>query len=352
MYPFLCHLGAPVVLLVIVFSLGTAAGQTDPPVIRCPAGRLQTFAFSSDSKLVAAAYYDLQRKERSLGVWESNGLRRIFVDRAGAGFKGTEAIALSGDNKCLLRLGDGGDENEVHIWDIASGNRIKEMLRKRERHDPNSIRTYPTRELLETPDGRWLLHDVIAGLVTNVITGEVVLDYDKKYSQRVRFVYGGIIVSDSAGGPENVYDVVTGKLVTSLPPIKGVLSNFLHYSKDGKTRSVYCDAEGMTLTRGRSPTKTVIAFDVTTKQPHATRLSPDGRWLAVSYQYGKDQKKPVPSLFPREYEYQQLYDTNTGRAVGAPLGGMDVYFSPDGSRLAVLSKDGDVAITKGPGPVR
>ena len=71
----------------------------------------------------------------------------------------------------------------------------------------------------------------IAGRVTNIITGEVVHDYDKNYPQRVRSVYGGIVIPDSPRGPENVYDAVTGKLITTLPPIKGVLYNFLYYSR-------------------------------------------------------------------------------------------------------------------------
>ncbi len=146
--------GVPIMLFGAALLPNAAATAPGPRFIRCPGGRLTALVFSPDGKWVAAAYFDLKKETRLVGVWDATSLRPLFMDREKAGCKGIEALAFSPDNKQLLALGDSQDRNELLGWDTASGKRVKEQVRPRERHDPNRLWAGQARELLRGVDGR------------------------------------------------------------------------------------------------------------------------------------------------------------------------------------------------------
>ena len=249
----------------------TEVREPNVPFIRCPGGYLQALAFSPDGAWVAAAYFDSHQQRRTVGVWDAHSLGPIFTDWEKAGYRGFEALAFSPDKKQLVALGDSHDRNEWIAWDTASGKRTQERGRPRERHDPNLLHGYPTRELLWAADGRWLLHDAVAGLVTDLATGETVQDYDQTLVGRKKDIFGGVIIVAASGGPRMVYDAVTGKLLHTHPAIKGGAYNCCDFSQDGTTRCVCPRVDRFTVTKSTPAAKCVFRFDIKCKAPDGIR---------------------------------------------------------------------------------
>lgn len=299
--------------------------------------KFSCLTFSPDGRMIAAAIDDLAGNKRGLGIWDV-ATRQPIVLKQEPGGEWYEKLVFSPGQKALLAVYHVEEENRIEIWDLASRQRSKVVQYKR-RFKPGLVHADPTREFL-FPKGAILLHDVLAGQVIDISNGNSIRDYDGQFPKRFFNVFGdGLVLTEKRvkiGGldfwvRDQAYDVTTGKLFDRQIGPAGRIWGGMQFCAGGQVRSLFHNG-GLVIWHGQR--KVSLKFDSERRVSDTFHSSPDGRWLAVGFRYSDDEDKSCMELY-----HQQIYDLRTGKAVGAPLVGWDIAFSPDGTIAATLRTD-------------
>jgi WD40 repeat protein len=246
------------------------------------------------------------------------------------------------------------DAGSVLKWDLNTGRLVAQYDQPVWSHDPDY---YRGREILFSPEGRWLLHIVHEGRVYDVETGEIVRDYHEDWPDRSLTAFGGCVVA-FVDGQVKTFNVLTGAEVgTFATAVKGksMAGNVWLFSPDG-SHGVYFDNQHQWVVcdgvQGPS-CAWQIDFDWMPVDDGCC-LSADHRFLAVALGH-------TPHNVFDEVRQQlsgscaiHVLDTATGAPVGAPIpGARRCYFAPDGKTLAVADgRDQTVALWDWPSPSR
>ncbi len=251
------------------------------------------------------------------------------------------AISPIRDDESIRRIvASGSEDHSVRLWDLNTGETLSEPLVG---HD------YSVIDVTFSPDGRMLASAsqdgtiVLWDMMTFQPIGEPLTAHTDGVWEVVFSKNGGILVSASWDGSIILWDI------SEMKPIGAPL-----IGHDGAVVSVAVSPSAPILaSAGRDGM--IILWDMETGEQlrpplegHAASVwqvefSPDGNMLAsVSCAVGTPQGNCDQGEI-------RLWDVDTGRQIGQPfLGHQDVAwsvaFSPDGSKLASVSRDGSIVI--------
>jgi RNA polymerase sigma factor (sigma-70 family) len=289
--------------------------------------RIRSVAFAPDGQTVAAAgdsvrLYDVATgKERlriprqAVGLSFSADGKVLTGAVMGAIYRwdpaaGQSLTPMAGDSCVdhLLASGDGrlivsgGQDGDTHIWDAATGAHFKQL------------RTSPERGLALSPDGRFLVWPA--------------------EDETVKFEETGKPGWIHTGNRLRLYDIGADQFINRFPGFKGDAED-LSFTPDGKTLVTVDHRDGGVRVWDAASGKEQRFFrcDCATGAKEAeysvwsTRLSPDGKTLAVTYQGGSNRGGffSVHSV--------KLWDMATGKQLHELLGHAGyvegLAFSPD-----------------------
>src|SRR5262249_12841277 len=109
------------------------------------------------------------------------------------------------------------DAGAVTRWDLDAGRLVARYDHATWSHDPDH---YHGREILFSPAGRWLAHDVYEGRVYDVETGRVVSNYAERWPDRNYAAHGGRVAA-GVRGEVKTFDALTGGEVGTFPATVG-----------------------------------------------------------------------------------------------------------------------------------
>ena len=329
--------------------------------------RVQQEAFSPDGRTLVTTADD----GRVL-VWDlrSGAVRETLTGQTGP----ITSIRINDDGRTLYTVGLHG---RIYIWDIAADRRLGRGFQAhppvpsgRSDHPP-PLAVSPSGRIVATglPEGGVRLHDAHSlrrlrdlprlggGPVravefspdgrTVAATGEggAVEFRDPDTGRRVRPPLSGLRVPAQAmafsadgervavadlEGNLRMLEIGSGRVRRAQRP--GSFPVHLSFSPDGGTLAIGLGEAGTELRDGRSLRVLARLRNRRGDADRWVQFSPDGRLLAIS-----------------SFGYTQLWDAESRRPVGAPLGGHegDVFnaeFSPDGEMLATSGFDGSVIL--------
>jgi WD40 repeat protein len=244
------------------------------------------------------------------------------------------------------------DAGSMIRWDLGTGRKIAEHDHSKWSHDPNH---YGGREILFSPAGRWLWHDVYEGRVYDVETGDVVRDYDERWPDRNREAHGGYVAA-LVDGKVKTFDVLSGAEVGTFPIAAkpGMMARTaLTFGADG-THGVYFGNSGQwTVGNGVTGRQALLKIDAGANL-HDCSLSSDHHFVAVSWSNPPANALAALQAWMLDRPLRtNCYDTATGAEIGRPIrGGLMCRFAPDGRTLAVVEEGQRIALLDWPPPSR
>ena len=299
------------------------------------AGRVESVAFSPDSRILASGSND-----NTIILWDVATRKPIGQPLIGHA-NWVRSVAFSPDSKILA---SGDEDATIFIWDVSTGRPISQPL---------IGHTSAISSLAFSPDGMtlasgsWDFTISLWGVPTLLISSTAAPlapagQPFARHTDRVNSVAfspdGKILASGSNDTSVILWDVATGNSIDQ--PLIGLTSPL---DQPYWVRSVAFSPDGKILASGGYPD--IILWDIATHKligqlltehtnwVESVAFSPDGKILAS----GSDDGNII------------LTDVSTGEPVGQPLIGhtdwvMSVAFSPDGNTLASGSHDGSVIL--------
>jgi WD40 repeat protein len=239
----------------------------------------------------------------------------------------------------------------VTTWDPNTGRMIGRYDHPEWSHDPDH---YAGREILFSPAGRWLLHDVHDGRVCDVETGEIVNDYHERLPDRERNVHGGCVAA-LVGDEVKTFDVLTGAELgrfATLRPRPPILRLAFTFSRDGTHGILFTDTDQWAVHNaidGRARRLFRAEAGV-----YDICLSADNRYAAVSLpNVDSNTFAAWPQRLFTSRTSVRVFDTTSGAEVGQSIrDGFKICFAPDGHTLAVADMDKHLTLWDWPPPSR
>lgn len=301
-------------------------------------------AFSRDSTKLAALDREAGLNTRGqIFVWDlatGNLLHRL--DNGKTLYASKVVFAPDGQSLGVV------DAGTVTKWDLNTGRKVAHYDHASWSHDPEQ---YYGREILFSPTGRWLAHDVYAGRIYDVETGQVVLDYAERWPDRNLSAQGGRVTA-LVGGEIKTFDVLTCAEIGTFPATgkRGPMARSAFTCSPDGTCGVYFTDQWVVhnaVTGGQCGWGSDLDNMVD------CCLSADNRFLAVSL---AKPRSTVDGLLMRLLGTRRcvhVFDTATGAQVRQPIrGGCLCCFAPDGKTLAIASTDKSIALWDWPPPPR
>jgi WD40 repeat protein len=335
----------------IALALGVAVGFAAYHWPASPRAAMQAehicwdFVFSHDSTKLALLDREAGLNARGqVLVWDvatGDLLQRLDNGRSVFASK----VVFAPDDQTLGIMGAG----VVTKWDLDTGLMVGHHDHAAWSHDPDH---HHGREILFSPEGRWLAHDAHEGRVYEVETGRIVKDYQARWPDRSRSAQGGSVAA-LVNGEIKTFDVLTGAEVGVFPTTiqrATMAGSAFTFSADG-SQGVFFDKDRWVVHNGAVGRRCALA---TNADPVLDCCwSADQRLLAVSLALPSsgniwDLLRMGP---PRRRV--QVFDTTTGAEVCRPIrNGMKSRFAPDGKTLAVTDGGNGIALWDWPPPSR
>jgi WD40 repeat protein len=291
-------------------------------------------AFSPDSTLIAMLDREpgLSPIARIL-VWDATTGTLLHRLECGAVLFPSR-IVFAPDGKTLGLLDDG----PITKWDLATGRIVATYNHAHWSHD---AKQNVCREILFTPEGRWLLHDVGTGHIDDVETGELLHDYDERWPDRQLDVHGGPVVA-RVDGEIKTFDPISGAEIGRFPTAALAVPMAragIAFSADG-THGVYFTGANQWVVHNAT-TGDERPWGRDSDVIGTWCLSADNRFLAVAM---TESHRSVLAEVRRQFHGSptqvRVFDATTGAEVGPSLAdGSRACFAPDGRTLAVADRN-------------
>jgi WD40 repeat protein/beta-lactamase regulating signal transducer with metallopeptidase domain len=234
--------------------------------------KVQSVAFAPDGRAVASGGYD-----GAVIIWDLKGFKERHRFEVGNGNKivrverpRIKSICFSPDGRLLLA---GGEDGNVHIWDVESGSDVRQLTGR------NAIQT-----IAISPDGKSVVAGGFDGTVQafDLATGRVLFQITAHNGWVLRVAYspdGKHILSAGEDRAIHIWDAATGKELQRLTG-HGDKVECAAFSPDG--RLILSGSFDNTIRLWDVQTSAALARLVAHGGPVLTvTFSPDGRW-AVS----------------------------------------------------------------------
>jgi Tol biopolymer transport system component len=281
-------------------------------------------AFSPDGKYLATA-----SKDHTARLWDATTGKEV---RTFKGHKlGVYSVTFSPDGKTLATSSE---DQTVRVWDVESGkelacsSHVGEVYHVVFSPDGKRVATCGSDNVVILWDAATLTRQAkLEGHTHRVVTVSFSPD-----GRRLASACGTSAANDTtqAGGEVKIWDVATGKEVTSLPPATstGVLT--IVFSPDGKRLAGACMGKKVRIWEAATGQES-LALEGHTLDVYHVAFSPDGRRLASSSaRWNKEEPGEI-----------KLWDLATAKELTSFKGHAatiwSLAFSPDGTRLASAS---------------
>jgi WD40 repeat protein len=256
-------------------------------------------------------------------------------------------VSFSPDGRSLGVVSTG----SVTKWDLDAGRVASRYAHAGWLHDADH---YYGRELLFSPEGRWLAHDAHEGRVYDVETGRVVQDYLERWPDRNPTAYGGCGAA-LLDGEVKTFDVLTGAGIGTFPLVvpPGTIGRLgLLFSSDGTHGLYFGDINQWVVFN--AVTGRQLGLEVASDWVEHCCFSEDNRFVAVSsFDPPGSAWRVLPSWLLGSSRRVQVFDTTTGAQIGQSVrGGFTFCFAPDGKSLAMSDGGREVSLRDWPPPAR
>jgi WD40 repeat protein len=303
------------------------------------------FAFSRDSTKLAVLDRGpgLNPVAQILVLEAATGrlLRRVDIGRDTYPNK----VAFAPDDKTIGIL----DAGVITKWDPNTGRLIARHDRAEWSHDPDR---YARREILFSATGGWLLHDVHAGRVYDVVTGAIVQDYHDRFPDRNLGVHGGCVAA-LVENEVKTFDVLTSAELGRFPmacPRGPMARTAFIFSAEGMHGVYFSDQWVVHNALDGRECRLNISSGAGWHDVHFA----DNRYVAMSISVVDSNTFGAWSqlLFNSAWNVR-VFDTNTGAEVGQPIrNGFRCCFASDGHTLAVGDAGESLTLWDWPPPAR
>lgn len=277
-------------------------------------------------------------------LWDAaTGTLRHRVDCSKTTYPRRVVFAPDGQTCGLLDVG------LVTKWDVATARLLASYDHADWPHDPD----HHGCEILFSPEGRWLLHNVHVGRVYDVETGDVVHDYGKRLPDRNLGTHGGCFAA-RVNGEVWTFDALTGAAIASYPILTAAktapMSRTLYaFSRDGLHGAYFTDANQWAVRNAATGAELLWASDAEIFAGYGFVFSPDNRYLAVAASEAHSGMiSAVRARLAGRSCHTRIIDTTTGNEVGSRMlsGGIgfQACFAPDSKTVALVDYNGQVAL--------
>jgi WD40 repeat protein len=310
-----------------------------PAVLRCEA-----VFFSPDSRSLVTMHWrqGSDEHEGALVLWDASTgeeCRRLFE-----GAPNYKCIAFSADGAKLAGRDSGRDDQmQVHVWDVATGEKEATYWRQ-------EWRDWGCTPVAFSPQGKVLVFDPYKDAAVEADTGRQVFEFRKRHA---------IDWSFRSTGHENLVFFAGGKGMWVVDLATGDVRASFAGQDFAKTSGAF----------GLSPDGTIVVAsgggDLAPHQLYNGRtgeirpctaadgmswlaVSPDGQWLAagahVLHDYSGWRRFVPESLRPKHNRYFDVFRLSSGIRSASFPAATSAKFSPDGRTLALIMEDETVQL--------